>query len=103
MFDYFSQTIIQNPQLAYLIFEDSSDINEIRARWLTFMRFDWFESIVIQKYKYKSIPDDIYNHWINILEYELSIPFIYDIWEKYGKFYHPLLQDEINKKIINKY
>jgi len=96
MFDNFSQIMLQNPQLARLLFGTSDASSEqIQAQWVVFMRFDWFESIVIQKYKYNAIPDDLYDHWMRILEYELSSPFIRNIWEIYGTFYHPLLQQEV--------
>lgn len=99
MFDNFSQTMLQNPQLVHLLYGAHQTVDEIRAEWAVFMRLDWFESIVIQKYKYQAIPDDIYDHWMSILEYELSVPFIRNIWERYGRLYHPLLQQEVQQRL----
>lgn len=35
---------------------------------------------------------DIYNHYMRILEYRLSMPFICKIGEQCKDLYHPLLQ-----------
>jgi hypothetical protein len=103
MFDEFSKIIMQNPRLARVIFNDLKTNDQIQAEWLIFMRFDWFESIVIQKHKYNAIPDDIYNHWMDILRFELNIPLIREIWESSKMFYHPLLQNEVNRILSNNY
>jgi len=103
MFDNFSHIIIQNPKLAKIIFNDLKTNEQIQAEWLIFMRFDWFESVVIQKHKYNIIPDDIYNHWMEILRFELNIPLLREIWESNKMFYHPLLQNEVNRIISNDY
>jgi len=86
MFDNFSQIILQNPHLAPILFGTAQTPDQIQAEWATAMRFDWFESVVIQKHKYRAIPDDLYAHWMSILEYELSMPFIRNIWNQIGNF-----------------
>lgn len=99
-FDEFSYFIIQNPDLSNLIFNENYNLKELQAKWLIFTRLDWYETIVIQKYKFNSIPDDVYQHWMSILKYEINLPFIKEIWLNYKDFYHKLLCKEIDKILI---
>lgn len=99
MFDEFSKIMLQHPDLASLLFGTSQPVNTIKAEWLVSMRLDWFESIVIQRHRYHAIPDDIYEHWMHVLTYELSLPFIQNVWEQYGSLYHPLLQQEVRQRL----
>lgn len=96
-FDNFSQTVMQHPQLAQVLFGTQCSLDDVKAEWLVTMRLDWFESIIIQKHRYRALSDDIFGHWMRVLEYELSMPFIRNIWERYGTLYHPLLQKEVQR------
>ena len=101
MFDAFAKTMIQYPELHAYLVPDAENRNsqQIRAEWAIAMRFDWFESIVIQKMRYNAIPDDIYIHWMRILEYELRNPFFQSFWNQFGSMYHPLLREEVERRL----
>lgn len=101
MFDNFSLIMLQNPHLSQYIFDNTSSIEQSQIEWALAIRFDWFESVVIQRHRYSAIPIDIYDHWINILGYELSNPHIMTFWRRYGNLYHPLFQKEVSRLICS--
>jgi len=107
MFDEFAKLCIEHPEIDRLLFQDSDalwnndsktpTVQKIQALWAIAMRFDWFESIVIQKKKYNTIPDDLYQHWISVLREEMSFASFRKYWNTYKQFYHPYLHEEINR------
>ena len=102
IFNEFSRLMIDHPELERMIFSKEAGLeiaNEYQSRvdWAIALRFDWFESIVIQKKKYKAVPEDIYRHWLGVLKEELTRPTIHRHWNDNGRFYHPHLQREVAK------
>lgn len=102
MFDEFSRLMVDQPALGQIIFaRDATALDaeqEFRIDWVLAIRFDWFESVVIQQRKYKAIPQDIYDHWLGVLTTELKYPVIRQYWEKCHTYYHPLLQQEVGAR-----
>jgi hypothetical protein len=106
MFDDFALLIIERPELDEAIFGDAdeeglSERTKTRARWARGIRFDWFESVVIQRLKYGVLPDDIYAHWLDVLKDELGKPGMRAYWEDCGHYYHPDLRDEVERTLRN--
>jgi hypothetical protein len=105
MFDEFAMLIVERPELDRAIFggrgveERFSDETRTRAQWAQGIRFDWFESIVIQRRKYRVIPDDLYDHWFAVLRDELGRPGMRDYWNRCGHYYHPELRSEVERAI----
>jgi hypothetical protein len=104
MFDDFAMLIVERPELDGAIFgsganERFSDETRTRAKWARGIRFDWFESIVIQRRRYRVIPDDLYDHWLAVLRDELSQPGMRDYWTRSGHYYHPELRSEVESAL----
>lgn len=103
MFDEFAMLIVERPELDRAIFDDGpveerlSGETKTRAEWARGIRFDWFESIVIQRLKYKAIPDDIYAHWLGLLQHELGKDGMRAYWARCGRNYHPELRHEVDR------
>jgi hypothetical protein len=104
MFDDFALMIIERPELDGAIFGDGpenrfSTETRTRAEWACGIRFDWFESIVIQRLKYKAVPEDIYVHWLSVLGAELRKPRVRAYWDRCGHYYHPELKREVERTL----
>ncbi|MGB7621153.1 MAG: hypothetical protein WBN92_02280 [Terriglobia bacterium] len=102
MFDEFSRLLIERPELDQMIFgkHQTAEIDamqQVRTNWAIAIRFDWFESIVVQEKKYNAIPKSIFDHWLSVLQNEMTLPAMRRYWEKCGKFYHPVLQHEVTR------
>lgn len=100
MFDEFSRSLVERPDIERAIFARAGDSNDTssqhhaRIDWTIAILFDWFESIVIQRKRYKAIPKEIYSHYLGVLKDTLSRPIILEYWKQNGRFYHPDLQEE---------
>jgi hypothetical protein len=106
MFDDFALLIIERPELDKAIFGKGdekrfTEETRIRAEWARAIRFDWFESIVIQRLKYRVVPDDIYAHWLGVLKHELDQQGMRSYWDNCGHLYHPELRREVERTLGN--
>lgn len=104
MFDDFALLIIERPELENAIFgkgdeQRFTEETRTRAEWARAIRFDWFESIVIQRQKYRVIPDDLYAHWLDVLKNELGEDGMRRYWQRCGRYYHPALRREVERTL----
>jgi hypothetical protein len=104
MFDDFALLIVERPELDKAIFDKSdlsafSEETRVRAEWARAIRFDWFESIVIQRSKYRVIPEDLYAHWLDVLKQELKREGMREYWSRCGRYYHPALREEVERTL----
>jgi hypothetical protein len=102
MFDDFSKLIIERPQLYNALYRDVeiTDANlRQQADWAIGIRFDWFESVVLQHKAYRALPDSIAEHWLGVLEHELSKAPIRRHWLEHGHHYHPALKAEVGQRL----
>jgi hypothetical protein len=102
-FDDFSKLIVDSPELHDAISADAPADDEklrCRAEWAMGIRFDWFESVVIQHRHYKALPETIANHWLGVLEHELTTkPVMRSHWLECREYYHRDLQDEVKRLV----
>lgn len=100
MFDDFSRLMIENPKLAKIIYSSGptksgdvkvglSECEGTQLDWLLAIRFDWFESVVVQKHRYNAIPPEVYDHWREVLKNELrSSTAMRQYWSYFGNYFH---------------
>lgn len=100
MFDDYASQLIANPDIRGRLADAGKPLDpkvDEAVHWLLAIRFDWYESIVIQAKRYRVIPQDILEHWMHVLAMELDHPLFQQYWESNGRWYHPLLRLEIER------
>lgn len=65
--------------------------------WAIGIRFGWFESVIVQRKRYRILSAAIADHWRSILKKELECPAMRAHWDAYQDYYHPDLREAISQ------
>jgi len=101
-FNDFSKLIVDNPKLERAIYSKeylppATDDFKHKVDWAIGIRFGWFESVVVQRRRYRLLSRSIYNHWCSILAKELDSPAMRRHWARSCDYYHPDLRKVVNR------
>ncbi|BBX13051.1 hypothetical protein MNVM_21320 [Mycobacterium novum] len=69
------------------------------VNWLLGILFNWYENAAIQTDRYAVIPQDVAQHWQNMLCHELRSPVIRNYWSTHGDHFHPLLGEWVRRAL----
>jgi hypothetical protein len=105
-FDDFSKTMIDHPELhGYLYGNQTVPDNDSNLRvqvdWFIGRRFVWFETVLVQYREYQLLSEDIVDHWLRLLKYELTFPAMRNHWDNQGKEYHEDLRSAVERILKN--
>jgi hypothetical protein len=106
-FNEFSKLIIDKPELYDAIYgkpyaQPTDAKFGHQVDWAIGIRFGWFESVIVQRKRYRILSASVADHWRSILVKELGSPAMLAHWHKNREYYHPDLRDEIQQILASK-